>query len=284
VLAPFDVLVESPNAGPALPLPDELGTIYPELAFPPPHGRPYVISNFVSTLDGVVTLGLPGQSGGGEISGFDAHDQALMGLLRAAADAVIVGAGTHRALPGHLWTPEHIYPEFAASYRELRRRLGRAPTALTVLVSGSGRVDIDARVFRAPEGPVLVVTTPAGADRLRPQHLPEWVHVVAPPGHHGDRLTAAEVLASVTAELGTQEPLILIEGGPELMAPFLAERRVDELFLTLAPQIAGRSEGEAERPGLVSGRLFAPEDPRWGALVGVRRAGSHLFLRYRISA
>lgn len=60
---------------------------------------------------------------------------------------------------------------------------------------------------------------------------------------------------------------------------FLVDSVVDELFLTLAPQIAGRKKG-SERPGLVTGKLFAPEHPLWGTLVSVKRGGSHLFLRY----
>ena len=54
---------------------------------------------------------------------------------------------------------------------------------------------------------------------------------------------------------------------------------IDELFLTLAPQVAGRDDG-IERPGFVSGKLFAPENPVWGTLVGLKRGGDHLLLRY----
>ncbi len=68
-------------------------------------------------------------------------------------------------------------------------------------------------------------------------------------------------------------------GGGDIMGEFFAEQALDELFLTLAPQIAGRA-GEVERPGLVMGKLFAPENPLWGTLVSVKRGGSHLFLRY----
>jgi hypothetical protein len=49
--------------------------------------------------------------------------------------------------------------------------------------------------------------------------------------------------------------------------------------LTVAPQVAGR-DGALARPGLVAGKRLAPEDPVWGALVGLKRGGSHLFLRY----
>lgn len=51
------------------------------------------LANFVTTLDGVVSLGIPGKAGGGPISGENVHDRLLMGLLRVVSDAIIVGAG-----------------------------------------------------------------------------------------------------------------------------------------------------------------------------------------------
>jgi riboflavin biosynthesis pyrimidine reductase len=63
------------------------------------------------------------------------------------------------------------------------------------------------------------------------------------------------------------------------MGGFFAEHTLDELFLTFAPQVAGR-DGSGERPGLVTGVLFAPQHPLWGTLISVKRAESHLFLRY----
>jgi hypothetical protein len=65
------------------------------------------------------------------------------------------------------------------------------------------------------------------------------------------------------------------------MSASIAERCLHELFLTLAPQIAGR-DNTSERPGIVKGQLFAPLDPRWSRLVSVKRAESHLFLRYAL--
>src|SRR5262245_33261293 len=67
--------------------------------------HPYVIANFVETIDGVVSFGLPGQEGGGAISGENEADHAAMGLLRAVADAVIFGAGSLRVEIGHIHTP-----------------------------------------------------------------------------------------------------------------------------------------------------------------------------------
>jgi riboflavin biosynthesis pyrimidine reductase len=72
---------------------------------------------------------------------------------------------------------------------------------------------------------------------------------------------------------------ILIEGGPRLLGEFYARGLVDEQFLTLAPQIAGRDYDDG-RLGLVMGQAFPPGNTRWGALTDVRRGASQLFLRY----
>jgi riboflavin biosynthesis pyrimidine reductase len=63
------------------------------------------------------------------------------------------------------------------------------------------------------------------------------------------------------------------------MSDFLREGRVDDLFLTVAPQIAGRQDGD-ERPAFVAGARFAPRHPLWSRLVDARRGTRCLFLRY----
>jgi riboflavin biosynthesis pyrimidine reductase len=52
---------------------------------------------------------------------------------------------------------------------------------------------------------------------------------------------------------------------------------LDELFLTVAPQVAGR--GGQPRRGLAEGAAFLPEAAPWFDLESVKRAGHHLFLR-----
>jgi riboflavin biosynthesis pyrimidine reductase len=74
---------------------------------------------------------------------------------------------------------------------------------------------------------------------------------------------------------------VLVEGGAHLLSDFVAERRLDELFLTLSPQIAGREAG-LFRPSLVEGKRFAPANPVWTTLVSLKRNQDHLFLRYRL--
>src|SRR6266699_3667331 len=106
-LTPLEPLFDV-ERGHDLPLPLALSILYGRLQFPLHPGQPYIVGNFVTTLDGVVTLNEPGHASGGDISGFNRHDQLVMGLLRAIADAVIVGAGTLRSVPQHRWTAQYI--------------------------------------------------------------------------------------------------------------------------------------------------------------------------------
>src|SRR5689334_8804451 len=126
-LKPLELLHET-SRGEKLPLPPRLARLYGRLRLPLRRRKPYVISNFVTTLDGVVSLNEKGHASGGDISGFSAVDRAVMGLLRAVVDVVIVGSGTLEVDRRHVWTAERIYPPFADDYRRLRRALGKDAT------------------------------------------------------------------------------------------------------------------------------------------------------------
>ncbi len=272
---PLETLFDQAQ-GQALPLPEELLMLYGLLQFPLQPGKPYVIGNFVATLDGVVSLNIPGKSGGGPISGENAHDHLVMGLLRAVADAVIVGAGTLRAVsPEHRWTAGYISPDLRDVYQQLRLRLGKPEPPLNVIATASGELDLDRPLFQFGEMPVLIVTTAQGAARLNTCCIPPAVRVA---GVQESAFLSARSMVQAVCEVRPSQ-LILVEGGPQVLGAFLAEGLLDELFLTLAPQIAGRDAGTS-RPALVEGHHFAPEHPLWGTLIGVKRGGNHLFFRY----
>jgi riboflavin biosynthesis pyrimidine reductase len=274
-LEPLKILFDR-SRGRRLPVPRAISRVYGSLRLPEPSRRPYVLGNFATTLDGVVSLNVPGASGGGDITGFDPRDRLLMGLLRSVADAVIVGAGTLRAVPRHLWTAGHVYPSLATEYGDLRRRLGKTPHPLNVIVTTQGDLDPDLPVFSSGKVPALIVTTARGARRLSKTGLRPGVGV-AVAGESGP-LSARAILKAVRGAGHTD--VLLVEGGPHLIGDFFAEGCLDELFLSLAPQVAGRKD-PTSRPGLVAGRTFAPEHPLWGSLVGVRRGASFLYLRFQ---
>ena len=77
---------------------------------------PRVVANFVSTLDGVVAI--PGLARANRlIADENDDDRFVMGLLRAAADIVLIGSGTLQASPTGLWTPASTYPDAADDVR-----------------------------------------------------------------------------------------------------------------------------------------------------------------------
>ena len=283
ILAPLETLFETKRAK-VLPLPPKLARLYGCLRMLLPRSQPHVFSNFVTTLDGVVSLNEKGHASGADISGESIQDRMVMGLLRAIADVVIVGSGTLGVDRRHVWTAEAICPELADDYRQLSKALGKRGPPLNVIVSGSGEIDLRLPVFASGKVPALIVTTTAGAKRLLKQSVPDSVEIraircraSAIPGLRASAIPASAILDEV--RLVSPGKLILVEGGPRLLGDFYAERLVDEQFLTLAPQIAGRDAGD-RRLSLVMGKAFAPRDALWGTLIDVRRGSSHLFLRY----
>lgn len=274
-LTPLDVIFD-PVCGDDLPLPDDIRRLYGRLQFPAGGTVPRVIGNFVTTLDGVVSLGVAGTTDGDAISGSNEHDSMVMGLLRSASDAVIVGAGTMRQSPNHLWTPEFVFPPLAASYRRLRSALGKSGAPSTVIVSAGGPFDFSLPVFTKKTAPVVVVTTEGGVEKIGENPVPPGVRVVA--AGKGDALPVGSILDAVERALPGGR-MFLIEGGPRLIGQFFDDGRLDELFLTLSPRLAGRDD-RTIRLGLIAGRTFLPGRIVSGTLRGVRKSGSHVFLRY----
>jgi riboflavin biosynthesis pyrimidine reductase len=239
------------------------------------------LANLVTSLDGVVSLGVEGKAGGKEISGSNVQDRALMGVLRAAADAVVVGAGTLRDGKGSPLTAASVYPPLKAAYASFRRALDKEQAPLAVIVTSSGDLDPSLPLFHR-EQDVLVVTTAKGARSLPKLDLPSRVTVteaLAPSAHKEATIPAHSVLDAI-AQIRSCS-LVLVEGGPHLLGDFLAEHLIDEQFLTLSPQLIGHDDSSQELH-LVEGHTFAPADPLWCKLAVIKRCESHLFLRYVI--
>jgi riboflavin biosynthesis pyrimidine reductase len=229
--------------------------------------RPGVYANFVSSVDGVVTLPDAGESGH-VVSGDDEPDRFIMGLLRACADAVLIGAGTFRKAGGGLWHPETIFPAAGALFADLRRQLGLRPHPLLVVITASGNIDLAQPALHD----ALVVTTPQGENRVRAD-LPSGARVVmleAPISGHS--------LLDILHAEGLQT--LLVEGGPTLLGQLLKERLINELFLTISPRLFGQSPGDG-RKSLVDG---VDVEGCFLDLLSVKGHGSHLYLRYALQS
>lgn len=264
-LEPLAVLREAPAA--AWALPGELRRLYGgDLALP---GR-CLYANFVASIDGVVAI--PSLAGSNAlISGKSEADRFVMGLLRAAADLVLIGSGTLRASPAGRWRAETVYPPAAEAYGTLRRELGYEASPRVAIVTASGAIP--------PEHPVLadsaiVLTTERGAARLDGE-LPAVAEIVVLPGE-----AEVDVRAAVDLLHGRGHGRILSEAGPHVFGSLVEAELVDDLFLTVSPLLAGRGDTAF---GLVEGVTLLPDRTRPALLRSVRAHGSHLFLHYALS-
>jgi len=200
-------------------------------------------------------------------------DRFLMALLRACADAVLLGAGTLRATPGHLWTPANVYPALAESFAGLRRSLGRAPEPRLVVMTSHGELDFS---HPALQHGATILTTAACAEELA-RRAPESCDVaVLGEGDHVDLSRAVDELRNRGYRA------VLTEGGPHVMGRLIEARLLDEAFLTISPVLAGRDQ--EQRLGMVEGVELLPSAGLWTRLLSARRHGDYLFLRYGLRA
>ncbi len=240
-------------------------------------GTPRLVANFVATVDGVTALGEGSGEGAIAVSLHDATDRLVMALLRCAADCVLIGAGTLRDDPHHQWTPSTPLPELARELTAHRLRLaGTAEPPPLAVVSASGVLPASHPALSRPQADVLIITSQEGAAHL-PALNPRVRVAIA--GEAGE-IRPAGIVAAARAHLGAVT--ILCEGGPRLFGQLLAAGLVDELFLTVSPQLAGRS-GSDGRPGVVAGMAFAAGVAPRLHLRSLRWSGDHVFLRYGVT-
>ncbi len=266
-------------------LPTTLATLYGGGFALPTSDRqeqPYVIANFVETIDGVVSYNAPKQKGGGVVSGNNKQDKVVMGLLRAYADAVIIGTSSLREDANILHIPATIAPNYADDYAELRTRLGKQEKhPITVIMTASGDINVEDKTFHVPDLRVVIATTRKGQDALAQKTLPHnvSVHVIETQNASANGVSPEDVLTLLARAYGVR--VALYEGGPNLLSSFLKAHMVDELFVTVAPHLAGHSQ-DTQRFSLVEGYAFPP-DQMWSTLLSVKLTGSHLLLRYKLT-
>ena len=186
--------------------------------------RPHLVLNFATTLDGRAAIeGRSGPIG-------SATDTEMLQRLRTRVDAVMIGAGTMRA---------ERYGRIVSdpALRAYRERTGLAQDPLAVIVSNRLELPWDAGLFTNGGGRVVVFT----ASEQSPPETATAVTIV----RHPDGVELDRALEWLRSERGIRS--VLCEGGPTLHGRLREGGLADELFLTIAPKIAG---GEGPRdPG-----------------------------------
>ena len=218
-----------------------------ELAHP---DRPYLILNFATTLDG--RSAISGRSGG---IGSET-DAEMLQRLRTRVDAVMIGAGTMRAERYGRMVSD---PEF----RGYREAIGLTGDPLGVIVSNRLELPWDAGLFTNGGGQIVVFT----ASEEEPPETATPVTVV----RHPEGVELERALGWLLAERDIRS--ILCEGGPTLHGRLREGGLADELFLTIAPKIAG-----GEGPRILEGAL---PDVEGVHLAWLLESEGELFARYR---
>jgi len=197
--------------------------------------RPLVAANFAATVDGRATIG--GVSGPiGSVA-----DTTMLARLRTRFDAVMIGAGTMRAERYGRLVPNQ-------EQRERRERLD---------------LPWDAPLFTAGGGRVLIFT----ASEAEPPETATSLRIV----RHEGFVNLVEALRHLRQERGIRA--LLCEGGPGLHGELEGGGLVDDLFLTIAPKLAG---GGALR--ILEGELPSVADLE---LAWLLEEDGELFARYR---
>jgi riboflavin biosynthesis pyrimidine reductase len=252
-------------------------------------GSPHTYLMFVITVDGIAVPLESGQRGGSEIAlrhlkdnpiaagGFT--DNRALQYGWATADAVLGGAGILRDNPAATWYPRD------KDLQNLLRKGNRKP--VRAVVSGSGEVDLEHPIFnpKKDEWQSVIFTTKKGEEKLRDQAKRLQVQ-----GNTSGQLTKTYAIGDASVDITKavgilrkdyETKLLDIQGGPMLAGGAVKAMLVDEVRLTVSPQIMGdlNSEGR-RRPGFVTGIHFGLEDSPLAELEALGVSGSHIFLRY----
>ena len=252
-------------------------------------GSPHTYLMFVTTIDGIAVPLEPGQRGGSEIAlrqlknnpigAGGLTDNRALQYGWATADAVLGGAGILRDNPAATWYPRDKDLQELLTKVNLKR--------IRAIVTGRGDVDLKHPVFnpKKDEWQPIIFTTKDGEKKLKNQ-----VKRLQVQGYESLQATKMYAIGETSVDL-TEAVVILrkdyktkvldIQGGPILAGKMVKAMLVDELRLTVSPQIMGdiNSEGR-RRPGFVTGIHFGIEDSALAELEAIGVSGSHIFLRY----
>ncbi|MFE5642911.1 pyrimidine reductase family protein [Rhodococcus sp. NPDC056516] len=200
---------------------DELRSLY---AYPENLSQPWMRVNFVSSIDGCVSV--DGVSGG---LGTPA-DKSVFGILRELCDVVVVGAGTARA-------ENYGGVQISDAARARRTAGGLAPVPPILVVSAHASIDPGSRLLRDTEvPPMLVVGRDADSASISAlRSAGAQVEVTDSPN-----VTSGDIDRALSVRKLRR---VLCEGGPSLFGQLIEDNAVDELCITTSPQLVGSKVG-----------------------------------------
>ena len=282
----FEILFDH---GEPSPVDDPAYAPYGRLGFPaPPADRPWTYSNFVQSLDGVASF--RGRYATGADISQSPEDRWLMDLLRAHADAVLLGINTlmdEASLRGDRG-PAYVVEE--PPLQDLHRKLGRKRET-NIFVTGAAQLELDKyRVFDDDLVDTMIITTTTGASRLAQKKTHPHVKVIT--AGDGNLVDLQRAMRVLRREHGMEH--LLCEGGPTLYGYMSRAGLIDEKFLTVSPVEIGllippeqepaeteKKNPPKERPTTFMAPGFIKQNAPWWHWISSRKVGNHQFNRFR---
>lgn len=216
--------------------------------------RPHVLLSVATSIDGYIDDATADRLLLSNAQDFDRVDE-----VRAASDAILIGAGTIRADNPRLLvnSPER---------RAARRAAGKPEYPLKVTVTSSG--DLDPQLKFWHHGDAKIVYTTDAAEEKLTQRLAGLAEVVS--------LGAEIDFGALLDDLGRRAVgRLMVEGGGQIHTAFLTQGLADEIHLAVAPLVVGdpaapRFLGPGTYPGGPTRRMHLAETRAVGDVVLMR--------------
>nr|WP_308291377.1 dihydrofolate reductase family protein [Amycolatopsis magusensis] len=217
--------------------------------------RPYVLLSVAASLDGCID-----DTSTTRLVLSDEDDFDRVDAERAAADAILVGAGTIRADNPRLLVR-------SAQRRERRVAAGKPASPAKVTFTRTGSLDPSSQFFVAGDVPKLVYAPPEVASSLSL-------------GPSATVIGAADLTAALADLHSRGISRLMVEGGGHIHTQFLAADVVDEIHLVYAPFFVG----EPDAPRFVHPAVFPQSPARPMSLTCVQQIGDLVLMKYRVTS
>ncbi len=216
---------------------------------------PYVVLSCAMSVDGYID-----DTSGDRLLLSNAEDFDRVDAVRAASDAILIGASTMRRDNPRLLVN-------SAGRRAARLAQGLPEYPLKVTVTGSGDLDPELKFWH--HGGAKAVYCPDGVAAKVRESLGDLADVVGT----GPALDLRRMLADLA---GRGVGRLLVEGGSTIHTQFLTAGLADEIHLAIAPFFVGQPDA----PRFLGPGTFANDLRHRMTLAEVRAIGDVALLRY----